>query len=969
MRQRAFRLSALPYPKSGGFLSRLLGLLVAIGYLGVLSCGLAQNAVVRYEGQLGNLEFAGPDCVSDLPISLEVSLLVAGQQVYLLGTNLLSARLENQTLNTSWFGLPQYDTQLRGKLGDERLELELVLKTQMGVCILSKARAVLQKTTASNPQEWLELAQNEYAANLALQRGNYAQGADGLTKTFPLSLKLRGDVLSVWQQRFWQGLTLQQLNQHGEAFVVFQEVVSNLTRLVGADNFNTLQAQQGTLTSLLALGRYQEAEPAARELIARAEQTTGRSSLLTLNALRTLANALNSLQRNNEALRVYEQIYERARQAYGEGDPRIFNPWRAWANGLYLAGQREAALSELKQIYAQAQQRLGSDHYETLMTLEQLANLSLVLGQNNQALEYLQQAEASANRQLGTDNQRAQRLLTTRASILWQMDRRAEAKPLFGQIIAQLERLRTQPLPPEERRRLLQQNLVIYQNYMLVLAQEGDLPELFRVSELTKGRTLLESLTAQQAVQSAVLPAEAVQRLEAFQFSFTRLEQTLQTAEEPQRSQLLSERLRLSLESQRYQQTLQAQYPRYAELSQPKLLNLEQAAGATSSDAALLSFVELDQVLLAFVVTSLQVSMVAIELTPNLEQTISAYRKLLETPDGGLGLERQGLRVYGLSDGSYRLLSSREAPPTGARRINNWQAMSQTLGQLLIEPVVTKLGAGVRRLVISPDGPLAFLPFETLRVGNGLLLERFAVSYTPSLSVYAQLNSTPNPNRSADLLALGNPTYNQTLTASNPNRSPILDTLRKRNFPLVALPGAEREAKAAAALFDGRAQVWLGAEASLARLQALSSSGVLAQYRYLLLAAHGFVDSEAPDQVALLLSQSSSDDGVLDIGRVLGLRLQSDLVILSACNTGIGLMVRGEGVVGLSYAFYLAGSSHTLLTQWAINDASSSEFSPKLLARLKAGMAIEEALRQTKLEFLRRPALAHPAYWAAFVLY
>ena len=933
-----------------------------------LGLALAQGVPTLYEGSLRGLEYRGAGCL-DLPTSLPVRLVGAGQQGYLIGREVPSARLEGQVLTSSLPGTPRYTLGWLGSIGVERLEFEMVLQTPSEGCILSKALGQLQKTN-SDPQEWLELAQNEYSANLAMEANHFPQAAEAFAIVFPLSLKLRGDLPGVWQQRTYQALMLERAGRPGEAFVLYQEARTNLARLLGASHANTLLAHQGVVSTLISLGRYEEALRLTQDLVSKAEQTLGPLHTQTSNALRALANILNGLNRRDDALEIYQTLYDRARQAYGPNDSRTLNLWRAWAGGLYLAGRKEEALRQTLALYAQIQ-RLGSDHYETLMTLEQLANLSLVNAQPGEALKYLVLAEAGWGRRLGEDNFTSLRFLSIRASILWNLGRSLEAKPLLAEALERLERLRAQPLPPEERRRLLSENLPLYQNYLLLLLELRDLPEAFRVSELTKGRTLLDSLSTQQAVQAAVLPPEVVARLEAQQSAFARLEEALLIAEEPQHSNLLAQRLQLSQETAALQQTLAQQYPRYAQLSQPLLLSLEQALSVVPQDGALVSFVDFDTTLQVFIITPEQVSTLGLRLPPNFSATLAAYRRLLESPDGALGLERQGQRIYRLSDGSFVLRSAREEPPQGAQRISDWRVLSQALGQVLLEPIVARLGAGVRRLVISPDGPLAFLPFETLRVGEGLLMERFALSYTPSLSVYAQLRARAGriPSDRPSLLALGNPIYDPSLRPNSSTNRTLLDTLQKRGLQLVALPGAEREARAAAQVFAPTAQAWIGPDASLARLQALSQNGTLASYRYLLLAAHGFVDPESPGQVAVLLSQTSQDDGVLDLGRVFQLRLQSDLVILSACNTGLGQQVRGEGVMGLAYAFYVAGNLNTLLTLWAINDSNSAEFSPRLLERLKAGMPIDEALRQTKLEFLRRPDLAHPAYWAAFVLY
>jgi CHAT domain-containing protein len=101
-----------------------------------------------------------------------------------------------------------------------------------------------------------------------------------------------------------------------------------------------------------------------------------------------------------------------------------------------------------------------------------------------------------------------------------------------------------------------------------------------------------------------------------------------------------------------------------------------------------------------------------------------------------------------------------------------------------------------------------------------------------------------------------------------------------------------------------------------------------------------------------------------------GYDLKSDLMILSACETGLGSVVGGEGVMGLPYALYVAGNKNTVLTLWSIYDKVTAEFITSFFAKLKVGRGQVEALTATKREFINKGGkYANPKYWAAFVLY
>lgn len=942
------------------------------GWLVVPLLGLASAQGTLYRGQLDPLEWVG-ECGPNPPRTLQVTLVLENQtHGYLLGPELVASRLEGSTLSSPLAGQAEFIVEVQTPPGEARMEATLTLQTPLQGCSLKTAHLQLKPAEDPSAPQWLELGRAEYAANLAFTLGRMGAAAWGFAQSQPLSQTLRGEGSLVWQQATLQAVALEHLGRPAEAFPLYQEAARHLAKLLGETDSSTLIVRQGMASSLAGLGRTEEALTLARTLAADAEKSLGPAHLQTLNALRNLADLLDRLGKNDEALELYRQVYARAQAAYGDADRITLNQRRAWAGGLLLAGRKAEAKAEYLEVYTQSLKILGADHYETLMTLEGLANASATLGQYDEALKYLELAQSGWGRRLGQDNPAEQRLLGTRAGILWRQGRFAEAKPLYAQVIEGLERLRGQPLPPEERRRLLSENLVFYQNYMILLAEDHDLSELFRVSELVKGRTLLDTLAGEGAALYAGLPEEAVGRLEGYTQALNRLSTNLLAAREPDTSRLLAERLRLNTEYAQYQQALEQRYPRYAELNRPKLLDLPQASQAIPPDTAFLSYVEVGDALLVLVLTQERLSAVGVVLPPGFERSVLAYRELLAAPDGALGLERQGQRVYRLSDGSFALYSTRDPAPPGAVRVGDWRLLSAELGRLLLEPVRSAL-EGVEHLVLSPDGPLAFMPFETLGLDGKLLLERFSLRYTPSLSVYAALQERARQfqqlPRSGGLLALGNPAYNPQVRPTSDSSRALLATLRQQSFAWAPLPGAGREVAAAAQVFAPAAQVWTGAKASLASLQASSQHGTLASFRYLLLAAHGYVNPDAPQEVAVLLSPSPGDDGVLDLGRVLGLRLGSDLVILSACQTGLGQQVRGEGVVGLAYAFSVAGNLDTVLTLWSINDTSSSRFSPRLLEHLKAGLSPEEALRQTKLEFLRQPGLAHPAYWAAFVLY
>jgi CHAT domain-containing protein len=240
------------------------------------------------------------------------------------------------------------------------------------------------------------------------------------------------------------------------------------------------------------------------------------------------------------------------------------------------------------------------------------------------------------------------------------------------------------------------------------------------------------------------------------------------------------------------------------------------------------------------------------------------------------------------------------------------------------------------------------------------------------------------------LFAMGAPIYERSNNAS-PVEIPSTDDFKKargfvhggNNFSRAFsqldlkwknLPGTKRELSELEKLFQGQnLRIYKEADATEAMLQRLNQQGVLSKYRYLVFSAHGYLSPDVPALSSLVLGQVNNPkgiDGYVTAGEWPSYNLKSDLMVLSACETGLGKIVGGEGVMGLPYALYVAGNKNTILTLWSISDEVTVEFITSFFQKLKAGKGQIEALTATKREFLKKgKPYNNPKYWAAFVLY
>ncbi len=298
---------------------------------------------------------------------------------------------------------------------------------------------------------------------------------------------------------------------------------------------------------------------------------------------------------------------------------------------------------------------------------------------------------------------------------------------------------------------------------------------------------------------------------------------------------------------------------------------------------------------------------------------------------------------------------------TAASALRRLDTEGAKLHQMLIAPFAPHL-QNVDALTIVPDGVLAYLPFEALP-GGRRMIERFRIRYAPSLSAIAVLRARNKSRQSPPkaLLAFADPAYPTAKDAS-----PTLAAYRERGVPDTRLPGSRTEVLAIRALHGAaNSRVYFGEEAHEPALK----QEALEQYRYLHLAAHGYLDEQQPTRSGiLLLPGPGNDDGILQVEDILRLRLNADLVTLSACQTGIGEVVDGEGVMGLSRAFLQAGAQGVIVSLWNVNDSASAELMQTFHQNLKSGLGRDESLRRAKLALLRKPGpWRHPYFWAAFV--
>ncbi|MBR8835944.1 MAG: CHAT domain-containing protein, partial [Stigonema ocellatum SAG 48.90 = DSM 106950] len=335
------------------------------------------------------------------------------------------------------------------------------------------------------------------------------------------------------------------------------------------------------------------------------------------------------------------------------------------------------------------------------------------------------------------------------------------------------------------------------------------------------------------------------------------------------------------------------------------------------------------------------------------------------------------------------------SPTDGAKPQPSIQQLARSVDKLVMTPIRPLLG-DARHLLLSPDGQLTRIPFEALVDDLGkYLIQRYAFSYLTTGRDLLGFESEAH-SRSAPVV-FANIDYDQQYdpVAAKPKSNDIRGSDDRRSIDLanIQFPRLENtleEAQTIKAIFP-ETKVFLAQEATQAAIKQLHAPSILH------LATHGFflpdkevklVNNEIGQQPKVLnlenpllrsgialagankhnQAASSENDGILTALQVASLDLYgTQLVVLSACETGLGDVKVGDGVYGLRRALVIAGSQSQVLSLWKVSDLGTKELMVKYYQGLKDGKGRHEALRSAQLELLSNPNYQHPYYWASFV--
>lgn len=743
------------------------------------------------------------------------------------------------------------------------------------------------------------------------------------------------------------------LGRNSDALVLYEKALKLLRGSRGEKSIDTISCMNSLAVIYGILERYEESRVLGEKVLLLSKEVLGEKDPNTIGSMANLASTYRDLNNNEQARILYEQVLVLSTQVLGEKHPDTISSMANLANSYSDMGQVEDSLALEKQALHLSREVLGPTHPNTIDSLIKVAYCYIRLGRNGEAIELAKEAVD------GIELLRSQGELSN--------GNRQMLFAKFSQVykeLGELYRIQNQPY------------------------------EAFRLGELTKARTLLEASAARLADQSGILETEEVDKIREYERRLSQFDAAITKAlsEPEEKISLESEKNQLVSEVQAYRQRLMNKYPKYAQLNNVKIIGVEDGMEIIPGHSAFVSYLirsgsqKGDSVVTAFTLSKERgLKVTSLGTIPHLEETLAAYSKAL-----------QGRKVWRMEDGSYQN-SLGYFRPEGSVAFAGGNEISAYLGEKLLKPLQEEI-KGKGHWIISGDGALPFIPFETMMLDGQAVIDKYDIGYIQSLSMLKLIQDRKQEyslleNRS-ELFAMGAAEYpgeslGERGIDEKDNQLPDIDATaamrggytqkavedvygKLLKYPWENLPTSAEELNNLATIFGDKALIYRKEDASEAKLQQCNGEKELEKYRYMVFSTHAYFCSQEPGLSSVVLNQvhkTKDTDGYITAVKWPAYNLKSDLMFFSACETGLGRLIQGEGVTGLPFALYVAGNTNTVFTLWEVIDESSTKFTDLFFRKIQAGKEHTAALNETKREMKADLRYANPRYWAPYVLY
>jgi len=516
------------------------------------------------------------------------------------------------------------------------------------------------------------------------------------------------------------------------------------------------------------------------------------------------------------------------------------------------------------------------------------------------------------------------------------------------------------------------------------------LNQAFIYSEKNKASLLLEALSSAEAQKFAGIPDSLLKKEKNLQIDISYYKKLIsESPDSIEEIEYFNKLFKLNRSYDTLISIFETDYPKFHNLKYSNYkLNVTDLQKSLNKKTALISYFISDSILYAYYISKKEYFVEQINITPNFFNKIENFRN-------------------NISDASLLQLAYTNKDN---KIVLEYKKDAYDLYNILFTNKIKKQLKGnifskIKNLIIIPDGQLATIPFEALISENYIadwtgwdntsyfsnmpfLVKDYNISYSYSANLFYQTipktNDKPEIKEINDWLALAPVFDNDKISGTNLrtrklieknsiNKLGKIDTrawLRNSSY-ISPLPGSEEETKDIYKIFEENNKKAILKTHQFANEEYVKS-GALKNFKYLHIATHGMVNEDKPELSCILLAQdsTSTEDNILFSGEIYNLELNADLTVLSACETGLGKIAEGEGVIGLTRALLYAGSKNIIVSLWQVSDESTKQlmvnFYENIFKDKKDGYS--EHLSRSKNKLIKEGKYAHPFFWSPFIL-
>lgn len=828
--------------------------------------------------------------------------------------------------------------------------------------------------------------------NVIGDKGDLSKASDYYAKALRLRLKLLGENHTQVATTYLNMATIDHIaGDYENALAGFNRARAIWSRIWGEKHPNVALCLLNSGMVQQEQGKYQEALLSFDKALELFKQAHGDSSIDVGDCYGSLGSLHVALGKHEEAIAFFEKSLAILKREVGENHPLVAGRYNNIGEAYYRRGDYRKAIEFHEKDLAVQRKIHGKQHWDLAQAYQQLGKCYVALDDLYRALDYYQQsllalvpgftdiliysnppltksiADARLLDGLALKGEAFTKLYAMRSRDLKDLNMSLATYRLAADLIDKVRGgYQTQGSKlffGNEAARIYGNAIRAELSAYAATKNIEHCHRAFTFAEKGKTGVLLEALQESYARQFAGMPPQILEKEKDLRISLSFYETEIQkenvkiAGRDNARLQEFESRYwKLKREYGKLIAQMEKSYHRYYDLKyRMKTAALAEVQKALDGQTAVLEYFTSDDDIFIFALTRSGFEISAVPRDSTFDSALTAFTGSVKTVTGKAAYVRSAARLH----------------------------------DFLIKPVAARV-ADCPRWIIIPDGELYQVPFEALLTANvalagqvddralPYLLTQREISYHYSVTLFLKNRSAPGTGSQSGVFAGFAPVFSagrkngQLLEITIPGFNAVQADatsylILREGGSLEELPHSEIELQSIAAIFPNRSRVFLHEYATEENFK--NNAG---GYKYLHVATHGFINNENPKLSNLAFSQppqaDSLHDGILFSGEIYNLALNADLLVLSACQTGAGQIVKGEGLMSLTRGFLYSGARNIVASLWKVHDEHTSRLMVEFYRQIAAGKSYSAALREAKLKMITNPETAAPQSWAGFVL-